>query len=145
MPLVFCACSPLGSAKDNGSPINGLPVLLHPFNQSLYLLTLDVFWLFHKKKNCGQMVLALASDQRTSEPARYLLHIRVVIQKHGRKLADLQNFCISASFLSILPKLTQNVMELSRIFLSRRKVKQKVVYYMLSLRICITSSRVSLW
>ena len=39
-----------------------------------------------------------------------------VIQKHGRKLADLQNFCISASFLSILPKLTQNVMELSRIF-----------------------------
>ena len=91
------------------------------------------------------MVLALASDQRTSEPARYLLHIRVVIQKHGRKLADLQIFCISASFLSKLLKLTQNVMELSRIFLSRRKVKQKVVYYMLSLRICITSSRVSLW
>ena len=45
-----------GSAKDNGSPINRLSLLLHFFNQSLYLLTLDVFGLFHKKKNCGQMV-----------------------------------------------------------------------------------------
>ena len=45
-----------GSAKDNGSPIYGFPFLLHLFHQSLYLLTLDVFWLFHKKKNCGQMV-----------------------------------------------------------------------------------------
>ena len=46
----------LGSAKDNGRPINGLPILLHLFHQSLYLLTFDVFGLFHKKKNCGQMV-----------------------------------------------------------------------------------------
>ena len=46
----------LGSAKDNGRPINGLPILLHLFHQSLYLLTFDVFWLFHKKKKCGQMV-----------------------------------------------------------------------------------------
>ena len=46
----------LGSAKDNGSPINRLSLLLHFFNQSLYLLTFDVFGLFHKKKNCGQMV-----------------------------------------------------------------------------------------
>ena len=63
----------LGSAKDNGCPINRLSLLLHFFNQSLYLLTFDVFGLFHKKKNCVQMVLALASDQRSSESARYLL------------------------------------------------------------------------
>ena len=47
----------LGSAKDNGSPINGLPFLLLLFHQSLYLLTFDVFWLFHKKKNCGRWFL----------------------------------------------------------------------------------------
>ena len=46
----------LGLAKDYGSPINGLSFLLHLFHQSLYLLTFSVFWLFHKKKNCGQMV-----------------------------------------------------------------------------------------
>ena len=46
----------LKSAKDNGSPIYGFPFLLHSFHQSLYLLTFGIFWLFHKKKNCGQMV-----------------------------------------------------------------------------------------
>ena len=45
----------LGSAKDNGSPINGLSLLLHLFNQSLYLLLLFVDYI-HENKNCGQMV-----------------------------------------------------------------------------------------
>ena len=78
----------LGSAKDNGSPINGLPFLLLLFHQSLYLLTFDVFWLFHKKKNCGQMVLALASDQRSSGSARYLL---LCLKAHSAFPAKLQH------------------------------------------------------
>ena len=45
-----------GSAKDYGSPVNGLPFLFHLFNQSLHLLLLDVSCIFHQKKNCGQMV-----------------------------------------------------------------------------------------
>ena len=45
----------LGSAKDNSSPINGLPFMFHLFNQSLYLLLLFVDYI-HENKNCGQMV-----------------------------------------------------------------------------------------
>ena len=45
-----------GSAKDYGSPVNGLALHFHLFNQSLHLLTFDVFGMFHKKKNYGQMV-----------------------------------------------------------------------------------------
>ena len=45
----------LGLAKDNSSPINGLPFMFHLFNQSLYLLLLFVDYI-HENKNFGQMV-----------------------------------------------------------------------------------------
>ena len=40
----------LGSAKDNSSPINGLPFMFHLFNQSLYLLLLFVDYIHENKK-----------------------------------------------------------------------------------------------
>ena len=47
----------LGSAKDNGSPINGLSLLLHLFNQSLYLLLLFVNYIHENKKIVGRWLV----------------------------------------------------------------------------------------
>ena len=47
----------LGSAKDNGSPINGLSLLLHLFNQGLYLLLLFVNYIHENKKIVGRWLV----------------------------------------------------------------------------------------